>query len=329
MKLKPVRIIALLLIIGVAAYFVTRPKQIETRTNNTELTKAAPDTNRIIPDKTTSDTTIKESRPKFNYIKEKVVDGTLHGVVEVGASGFNSFIINLDSKKRWEIISKDYGKSLVYEGLATAEAIRAGLTKYRAAMAAKGVEEKNMHFVVSSGAQKQPKTTSILQELRSSGILVTAVTPEEEAKYALKATLPRVYYDNSFMVDMGSGNTKISWDEEGILKSMELPGSRYHEKGTTDETVYNETKSKISKLPPEKGDVCFIIGGVVKALAEQHRKGQERYTVLKEPRDYKPTDKKMSSGLNIYKAIVDGTQTDTFVFDWDANFSIGYLLSLK
>ena len=37
----------------------------------------------------------------------------------------------------------------------------------------------------------------------------------------------------------------------------------------------------------------------------------------------------MASGLNIYKGIVETTKTDTFVFDWDANFTIGFLLSLN
>lgn len=37
----------------------------------------------------------------------------------------------------------------------------------------------------------------------------------------------------------------------------------------------------------------------------------------------------MGAGLNIYKAIADATGTDTFVFDWDANFTIGFLLGLR
>jgi hypothetical protein len=32
--------------------------------------------------------------------------------------------------------------------------------------------------------------------------------------------------------------------------------------------------------------------------------------------------------VNIYKAIKDATGTDQFVFDWDANFTIGFLLDL-
>ncbi len=61
-------------------------------------------------------------------------------MVDVGASGFNSFVINMDKQKHWEIVLKDFGRSLVYEGLATTEDIRAGLTKYRAAISAKGCE---------------------------------------------------------------------------------------------------------------------------------------------------------------------------------------------
>ena len=62
-------------------------------------------------------------------------------------------------------------------------------------------------------------------------------------------------------------------------------------------------KRQISKIPENKRNVGFIIGGVPFTLAKQHRKGEERYTVLKAPESYKAEDKKMASGLNIYKAI--------------------------
>ncbi len=81
-------------------------------------------------------------------------------------------------------------------------------------------------------------------------------------------------------------------------------------------------------MPESKRNVCFIIGGVPFTLAKQHRNGEERFTVLNPPDKYKSVDKKMASGLNIYKAIIDATHCDTFVFDWDTNFTIGFLLSL-
>jgi hypothetical protein len=264
----------------------------------------------------------------FNYTPEKPVNGVLRGVVEVGASGFNSFVINMDKERRWEIVSKDFGESLAYEGLITADDIRAGLKKYLVGMFQKGVNKNNMHFVISSGAQKEPKTTIVANELKKIGYIVNTVTADQEAKFALKATIPPSFVESSFMTDIGSGNTKVSWNDAGSLKAIEVPGAKYYEQGTNDEVIYNEVKEKLARVPENKRNVCFIIGGVPFTLAKQSRKDEERYTVLNAPDSYKSVDKKMAAGLNIYKAIVDATKCDTFVFDWDANFTIGFLLSL-
>jgi hypothetical protein len=343
MRIKPLGIIVVLLIMGVLGYFALSPRLTggntdraassttspsmsgnNRTTNNTADVPAAATTT---PTSTAAGTT--EETRAFSYTPEKPENGTLRGVVEVGATGFNSFVINMDRQKRWEIVSKDFGESLAYEGLATTEDIRAGLKKYLAAMFDKGVANKNMHFVISSGAQKVPKTSSISNELKKMGYVVNNVTAEQEGKMGFSATVPPAFADNSFLVDIGSGNTKISWQENGRLQSIELPGAKYYEKGTADEQVYNQVKTLAAKIPANKRNVGFILGGVPFTLAKQHRKGEERYTVLKAPEIYKAADKKMASGLIIYKGLAEATGTDTFVFDWDANFTIGFLLSLN
>jgi len=266
----------------------------------------------------------------FNYEPEKPVNGELKGVVEVGASGFNSFIINMDAEKRWEIVSKDFGQSFAYEGMATTEDIRAGLKKYIGDMFDKGVRSKNVHFVISSGAQKEPKTKIIASELKKMGYVVNLVTPDQEGKLALKSVLPKAYNDNAFVTDIGSGNTKISWmDASGNVQALETPGAKYYEKGLKDDAVYGEVKTAAAKIPSDKREVCFILGGVPFELAKEIRNGEERYTVLNNPDAYSSDKIKTKSGVNIYKAIKDATNCDTFVFDWDANFTIGFLLSLK
>lgn len=331
MRIKPAGVIIVVLIIAALAYFALKPRFSKIREENgTELSTTPPTRDNetsSTPQPTSGDATA-DTR-EFSYTPEPPKNGTLRGVVEVGATGFNSFVINMDNEKRWAIVSKDFGESLAYEGLATTEDIRAGLKKYLSAMFDKGVSKNNMHFVISSGAQKEPKTTIISNELKKMGFVVNNVTAEQEAKFALIATIPPSFVDNSFMVDIGSGNTKISWDENGTLKSLELPGAKYYDKATSDEEVYNQVKAQVAKVPEGKRNVGFIIGGVPFTLAKQHRKDEERYTVLKAPDAYKAADKKMASGLNIYKAIADATKTDTFVFDWDANFTIGFLLSLN
>lgn len=336
MRLKPGGILLLLLIGGVIAYFIfkkTMSPSVATDTTtstNNSTTRSAEDsaTGNSQSANYGNNTATTTERRDFNYTPEKPVNGTLRGVVEVGATGFNSFVINMDKQRRWEIVSKDFGESLAYEGLATTDDIRAGLKKYLSAMFDKGVNKSNMHFVISSGAQKEPKTTTIGNELKKMGYVVNNVTAAQEAKFALKATIPPQFADNSFLVDIGSGNTKISWEEGGSLKAVELPGAKYYEKNMSDNAVYAEVREQAAKIPESKRNVCFILGGVPFMMAKESRNGEERYTVLNAPASYKAADKRMASGLNIYKGIAEGTKTDTFVFDWDANFTIGFLLSL-
>ena len=336
MRLKPAGIIVILLVIAALAYFAISPRLAAIREENSNqisttpppIDESANSTSTTTPASNTTTEANTEAR-EFNYTPEKPQNGTLRGVVEVGATGFNSFVINMDNQKRWEIVSKDFGESLAYEGLATTEDIRSGLKKYLASMFDKGVAKNNMHFVISSGAQKEPKTTTISNELKKMGYVVNNVTAEQEGKFGFNATVPPSFADNSFLIDIGSGNTKISWEENGTLKSLELPGAKYYEKGTPDDQVYNEVKSQASKIPESKRNVGFVLGGVPFSLANQHRNGEERYTVLRAPQSYKATDKRTASGLNIYRAIADATGTDTFVFDWDANFTIGFLLGLR
>lgn len=268
------------------------------------------------------------SNAHFTFQREKPVDGKLMGVVEVGASGFNAFVVNMDKQKRWEVVSRDFGQSLVYEGLATTEDIRKGMQDFVTFMAGEGVNREYMHFLISSGAQKEPKTKSISAELKKLGFNVKLVTAREEGLWALNCLLPDSFSSKAFVTDLGSGNTKIAWRNENKIEVVEAPGSKYFEKDIQDEEVYKTVKVLASGIPANKTKYCFIMGGTPFDLAKQHRQGNERYTVMKNPEEYKATKPKTKSGINIYKAIKDATGCQTFVFDWDGNFAIGYLLEM-
>jgi hypothetical protein len=261
----------------------------------------------------------------FNYTATQPVNGKLKGVVELGATGFNSFIIRMDAQKNWKLEKAEYGASLVYEKLATDDDVKSGLKRYIADMLGFGVGPKDIHFVISSGAKKVEITQKISDQLKGMGYFVNEVTPQQEAKLALKAALPRDYYNNSFVVDIGSGNTKISWLPGGAI---EAPGAKYFQNGLTDDAVYQEVSGKAKQVPSNLRQTCFIIGGIPYELAKQVRNGKERYTVLKAPADYKADGEKQKAGLNIYAAVADATNCKQFVFDWDANFTIGFLLNL-
>lgn len=264
----------------------------------------------------------------FDFTPPAPVNGKLRGVVELGATGFNSFIILSDAQKNWNLQKAEFGNSLVYENMASDEDVTTGLKKYIGDMLAYGVGPKDIHFVISSGAKKAEGTQKIINGLKKLGYVVNTVTPEQEGKLALKSALPKQYEGSAFVVDVGSGNTKISWLQGGQVSAVEAPGSKYFQNNQTDEQVYRDVLNKVKDVPANKREVCFIIGGVPFELAKQHRNGKERYTVLKAPNEYQADGAKQKAGLNIYNAIVNATGCQEFVFDWDANFTIGFLLNL-
>lgn len=261
----------------------------------------------------------------FNYTAPIPNGGKLKGVVELGATGFNYFIAKIDGQKNWKLEKAVFGVSLVKEGLATDDDVKATLKNYIAEILSFGVGARDIHFVVSSGAQKEAIMPKINTALRSMGYVVNVVTPEQEAKYALRSALPPSFNGRGFVVDIGSGNTKISWLPNGAL---EAPGAKYFQNSLSPEAVHQEVKGKASQVPSNLRETCFIIGGVPYELAKQSRNGKERYTVLKAPADYKADGAKQEAGLNIYAAVAAGTGCKQFVFDWDANFTIGFLLGL-
>ena len=270
------------------------------------------------------------SEPKpFDFTPPAPVNGKLKGVVELGASGFNSFIVTIDAEKNWKLEKADFGNSLVMENMATDQDIREGLKKYIAGMLDYGVSGRDIQFVVSSGAVKAEGTQKIIRALKSLNYVVNTVTPEQEGKLGLRVVLPKQFDNNAFVVDIGSGNTKISWKTGGQAKSLESYGAKYYEKGTGDATVSADEAAKAKQIPEANRKTCFIIGGIPFELAKEVRKGKERYTVLKMPADYESKNAKQKAGLVIYKAIADATGCQQFVFDWDANFTIGYLLTLN
>jgi hypothetical protein len=267
-------------------------------------------------------------RVPFAYTPPLPVNGKLKGVVELGATGFNSFIIRVDGQKNWKLEKAEYGASLVYEKLATDEDIKSGLKRYIADMLAFGVGPRDIHFVVSSGAKKVDVTDKIQKELNKMNYFVNTVTAEQEGRYALKACLPQAYRGNGFTVDIGSGNTKISYVRGSSVMSYEGPGAKYFQNGTSAAAVESEIIQKCQNIPDSNRGICFIIGGVPFELAKQVRNGKERFTVLKAPGDYKAEGEKQIAGLNIYNAVSKATGCKQFVFDWDANFTIGFLLDM-
>ncbi len=267
-------------------------------------------------------------RGAFNYTPTAPVNGKLKGVVELGATGFNYFIVRIDNQKNWKQEKAEYGASLVYEKMTTDQDVKDVLKQYISEIIGYGVNPRDIHFVISSGAKKVEITGKIINTLSAMKYQVNTVTPEQEGEYALKCVLPSSYSGRAFVVDIGSGNTKISWRERGQIKALESYGAKYFQNNTSPATVAADVKSKASQVPSDLTSTCFIIGGVPFDIAKKIRNGKERYTVLPAPADVKTEGDKMIAGVNIYNSVAQATGCKQFVFDWDANFTIGFLLGL-
>jgi len=273
----------------------------------------------------------------FLYSPPKIsVDSTLKASVEVGAEGFNCFVIKIDKDKNWKIEDSKYGYSLIYEGKADADSINDEFKKYISKTVNLGVKPENIHFIVSSGALLKEETRNIINVIKKNHFIPNEVTAENEGKYGFWATIPKEYQNNSFFVDIGSGNTKIAWLENGKFKTISTYGAKYYLDNKTDADVYKDIKNIIAnQIPKANQERCFIIGGVPFELAKISKKKKEDYTTLYNPNEYldhiekyEIKEKKVLSGLNIYKAIDDSTETEQFIFAWNSNFTIGYLLKL-
>lgn len=254
------------------------------------------------------------------------------GVVEIGASGFNTYIVQIDKQGNYAVKLKKFGNSLAYEGLTNTDEVKRGLKDYLALMLNKGVSPQNLHFVISSGALKEPKTKVIADGIRKSGFVVNEVSAEQEGIWALQAAMHPNYRDKSFVVDVGSGNTKISWYEGNAKRTIEASGAKYFQNTQlTDADVTEELRSKVAQVPADKRKICFVIGGVPNYLAKTHPNtgDDSTYIQLNNLDSYKvDDDAKNHSGVVILKAIQSVTGC-TYIFNNNAFFPIGFLASLK
>jgi hypothetical protein len=266
----------------------------------------------------------------FTYQPPAPVKGTLKGVVELGASGFNSFVVRVDAQKRWQLEKAEFGNSLVMENMATTDDVRRGLKAYIGQMLDYGVGGRDIHFVVSSGAALVDITKRLIPALRELGYIVHLVTAEQEGIYGLRAALPAGFTGRAFVLDIGSGNTKLAWVENGQPRTIDTYGAKYYQQGIDEATVAGAVRLAARQVPASQRATCFVLGGVPHELVQAGRQGAERYTLLRPAAEYASSANgaKRVAGLNIYRSVAETTGCQQFVFDWAANFTIGYLLTL-
>lgn len=253
------------------------------------------------------------------------------GIIELGSTGFNAFIVQMDQLDHWRLEKAIYSQSFVTEGKITINHVFNTIQSYKDSMISFGVSTNEINLVASSSATKDPEVGEILDQLRSMNIGVINVSTEQEGKYALKATIPRELMSNSYLVDIGSGNTKVCWVENNETKTLETYGSKYYTQGIRHIDAHKAVKETIASIPEANQALCFVIGGAAYKLAsitDSLRAPDQRYTILEDPDQYIFEEEANLAAVNLYRAIWS-EKTISYVFDWDTNFSIGVLAEVN
>lgn len=263
----------------------------------------------------------------FQYIAPELNGGVLKGVILLGGAGFDSFIISIDSSRNWTLEKAAFGESKVVEGQASHDEIKTGLETYIKSFLDAGVSGEHIHFVVSSTAIKDEEVLQIMPILEETGYQINRISEEEEGRYSYLATMPKGWENEGYVVDMGSGNTKISWMSEGKINTATTYGSKYNLLELTEEEILADVATKIQNVPTALRQKCFLIGGAPYKIAKAFNEYTDRYTVLKDLEEYEfADDQKAQNGVMILRTIQAQTQTSEFIFDWNSNFSIGFLI---
>lgn len=259
-------------------------------------------------------------------VPESPVDGQLKGIIEIGSFGLNAFIVLVDGNNNWALKNSKYARNEITNDCKV-ENMKDTIHLYLSDFKKFNISSKHIYFVISSGALKEPKNKFYTQFVHEIGYDIHEITAEQEGYYSFIATIPNTLINKSFIVDMGSTNTQIAWIKNNEIKVLETVGSKYKQKNILDNEAFDEVYEKASNIPKSNRRYCFIIGGVPYLMAKENRLENERYTTLKKADNYCFHDERSLSGLNLYKAIQSSTNCNHFIFDWDSNFAIGFLLT--
>jgi hypothetical protein len=263
----------------------------------------------------------------FNFQKEEPFNGTDYGLIVLGSSGFDAFHVIIDQNDRWSLIDAQFGVSGVYDRMASLDSVKSGLELYVDRFENKGIRQENIHFLVSSSAIQSPQVIGIVTVLKQIGLKVKPVTVEEEGKYALLATLPTGYESTGFVIDMGSGNTKIAYYDGNNTNILSTYGSKFYERKTSTSIVVKELNGLLDQSNIGSRSFCFIIGGAPYRMSESFEPINEYYTPfdsLMNPENI--SNEQIRNGWIMLKTIVEHTGSENITFDRKANFSIGYIL---
>lgn len=265
----------------------------------------------------------------FDYQPRTPENGELNAVIELGSLGLNYFIIEIDSDGCWKLERSAFGRSNFIYGVNTDAEIIANIQRFKQEIMDYGVKPEDIHLIASSSVVKSEDIPSLNSQLVETSLKIKSISASDEARFALLATVPKEFIEESFIVDIGSGNTKLAWVEKEDTLSVEIHGSKYFLSDAQDTTVFREVRNALLQVPEKNRNLCFMLGGMIyEFIRGDVEVSDNRYFVLNPPSEYPIDNEKLKAANVIYNALYL-EPTFSYIFDRDSNFSIGYLVSQK
>ena len=129
---------------------------------------------------------------------------------------------------------------------------------------------KHEIIVASSSIAAQKNYKTLLSKIENStGLKVSNVTTKEEALLTFQAVVPKNEKNDSLIVDVGSGNTRLAWVEEDKFKEITIPLGTVTATNLMNQFGEVGFESKVKdlvklKLPHTK--IVYLTGGAAYAM---------------------------------------------------------------
>jgi hypothetical protein len=225
--------------------------------------------------------------PAQNVLKPKKYNkGAIYAGLEVGSKGIKMSILEIEKKSEnrgaFEIIKDStINTDFINFNALSFDATLNGMKRlYLTAMNDYGISSDRIHTVVSSGvksqATKENKTAwintlidSFKRQIREPNRQVAVVDVAEEARLSHLGIVPEKERFNTFLIDIGSGNTKGGYFPNGNTSNFKLFQINWGTKSTTNAiqkrvgadksmvTYSKEAKRVVSEI--ENSDIIYAV----------------------------------------------------------------------
>jgi len=260
------------------------------------------------------------------------IDDKKKAVISVGANSFDGFVIATNRNKAWSNVEQYYGESLGLE-LGINYALYKLEQTMEKIMSEQSVNPSDILVVLSSGlVEINDDVSKIRKGLEDRGFKVRGLSCEEEASYAYAANILKDYEDDSFFLDIGSGNTKIAWkNQANEIETYCGEGSLFEQRLVTHEKAFSSFDNL--DIPTGRTKYCFVTGGGPFKLAEikGHDISKNKFFCMPELSDFENENLEygqMHASYEFLKLIKEKTNCEQIIFISHSNYAIGTLLEL-